>query len=532
MRTKIKRCLLLFLVGITLLSMIACTKTNEQSDANKPTQNGETATKQKEENVEDKILTITSSRDVGRGNEDAYWTNLNLYVWEPLIGQANDGELVPVLATDWSTDDNGLTWKFKLIEGVKFSDGTDFNADVAMLNFERMEKISPTSSTFFTLDINKSYPGYKEFRKTGDYEIEIKFENPMPMLPYRMLNWGSPMISPECFDKETGMFTKPVIGTGQFIISEHVKDQYTDFVRNENYWGEKAKIDKFRVRMIPDHDTRVAALRSGEVQGLYDNGAIQPLAAKELEATGNFNISSAISANIQFIGLNQKVKPLDDVRLRQAISMAVDRDVLLNDIYGGYGKVTSNVVTPLNYYYVDTPIVKDVEKAKKLAKEVLGDNRLSLTMICRSQYQTDCQLIAAYLKEIGLDINIQALESSAYQEKRKSGDYEICYGFRGADNSDPSTMLYSFMASDGKDNTMYNVNFHDEEVDKMLQEMKNTYDQDKLIEIIKELQVISSEKLPIIPLFGVDTTVASSKSIQGFDAMWTGVTIFNTEWSK
>ncbi len=521
MKTKIQKCLLLLLVGVLVFSLAACNKTDQPS---------ETATQK--ESAEDRLLTIASHRDVGRGNEDAYWTNLNLYVWEPLIGQSNDGELVPVLATEWNTEDNGKTWKFKLREGVKFSDGTDFNADVCIQNYERMEKVSPISSTFFTLDINKSYPGYKEFKKTGDYEVEITFEDPVPMLPYTMLNWGSPMISPNCFDPETGMFTKPVIGTGQFVIAEHKKDEYTDFVRNEEYWGEKAKVGKFRVKMIPEHDTRIAALRSGEVQGLYDNGAIQPLAAKELEETGDYNISSTISANIHFIGLNQKVKPLDDVRLRQAISLAVDRDVLLNDIYGGYGKKSSNVVTPLNYFYVETPVEKDVEKAKKLAKEVLGDNRLSLTMICRSQYQTDCQLIASYLKEIGLDINIQVLESNAYQERRKSGDFEISYGFRGADNSDPTTMLYSFLAADGRDNVLYNSNFYDEEVEKKLAELKQTFDMKERTKLIEELQYMSSEKLPIVPLFGVDTTVASSKDIKGYDAMWTGVTIFNTEWSK
>lgn len=490
------------------------------------------STKEKEKSDSKQEIVLASERDVSRGNEDAYWTNLNLEVWEPLIGLDNSGKIIPVLAKEWEMSDDAKTWTFKLREDVSFSDDTKFDSSVVEKNFERYRKISPGSSSFFTLDIDKTYPGLKELKTIDDYTFSLTFDNPMPTLPYTMLNWGSPMVSPKCFDEKTGEFTKPVVGTGAFIIDKHQPEEFTEFVRNDNYWGEKAKTEKFKVRMIPEHDTRVAALKSDEIQGVYDNKAIQPLAAKELEETGKFDISSTLSANIHYLQVNNAKEPLKNKEMKQAISYAIDRETLLNDIYGGYGKVSGNLLSPLNSFYIKTPVEYNVEKAKKLSDNVLKGEKLKVSLLTTAQYQTDCELISSWLSEIGLDVKIEVLEYEAQKERRQKGDYDLVMGFRGMDNADPATMLSSFLSKDGYDNTTYNMGYESKEATELLNKLDNTFDMDKRKEMYDNIQKFGAEELPIIPLLGVDTTVASSNKIQGYQANWTGVSVKTMAWSN
>lgn len=283
--------------------------------------------------------------------------------------------------------------------------------------------------------------------------------------------------------------------------------------------------------MIPEHDTRIATLRSGEMQSVYDNKAIQPLACKELEKKG-FHISSKLSANIHYLQVNNGKFPFNDVRMKQAISLAVDRETLLNQVYGGYGKLSNNVLSPFSQFHYDTMVTRDVKKAKELAADVLKGKTVDISLITVEQYSVDAQLIAENLKEIGLNIHIEIMDYPSQKERRKSGQYDMVISFRGMDNANPETMLYSFMGKNGKDNLNYGLNFFDDEISELLDILNKTYEEEKRNELYKKIQILSSEKLPIITLFGVDTTVASSPDIEGYEAKWTGVTLFDTHWKK
>ena len=158
-----RRSLAIFLSLIVLLVFTAC------GDSNK------TMKQDAMVHSENDPIVIASARDVGRGNKDPYWTNLNLYVWEPLIGENDAGEIIPVLAVSWKRSDDAKKWTFELRKGVKFTDGTLFTSDVVVKNFERWKKISPASSTFFTLDINKTYPDFLQINALSDYSFELIF---------------------------------------------------------------------------------------------------------------------------------------------------------------------------------------------------------------------------------------------------------------------------------------------------------------------------------------------------------------------
>ena len=208
-------------------------------------------------------IVLGDYRNIAPGVEDAYYCSVILYVWEPLITMDQNGEPAAKLAESWEMSEDAKTWTFHLRQGVKFHDGKDFNADAVLYNFDRMRS-EVKSSGFYSLNIDSFYPNLDQVNKIDDYTVELTFTEAAPSLLYTMTNFGSAMYSPSCFD-ENYNFNGIAIGTGPFKITENVKDEYVMLERNEDYWGEKAKAEKIKVRTIPDVDTRYSAMKLEEI---------------------------------------------------------------------------------------------------------------------------------------------------------------------------------------------------------------------------------------------------------------------------
>ena len=172
----------------------------------------------------DAEIVLGGYRSLAPGEKDGYYCSKILYVWEPLITQDDTASPVPCLAESWEMSPDGKTWTFKLRQGVKFHDGTPFNAEAVVANFDRM-RIGVKNSSFYPLDIKSHYPGLSTYEKADDYAIKLTFENPSPTQLFNMVNFGSAIFSPGCFDGE-GNFSGIVQGTGPFKIAENVLDQF------------------------------------------------------------------------------------------------------------------------------------------------------------------------------------------------------------------------------------------------------------------------------------------------------------------
>jgi peptide/nickel transport system substrate-binding protein len=479
-----------------------------------------------------KAIVLGGYRDPGQGTKDPYFTNLNLYVWEPLIGLRDDGELEPRLATEWKMSGDAKEWTFSLRKGVDFSDGVPFNADAVLANFERYRALGVAPSTFFSFNIKTLYPGLLEVKKLGEYEISLLFEKPAPMLPYLIVNWGCGMFSPACYDPETGEFKKYCVGTGPFVVAGHKPNEYLLLERNEKYYGKPAAAEKIEIRVIPDHETRVMAMRAGEIQGVYDNNAIQPLAAKELVAHGGFSASSSLSANIHYIGINTKNFPFSDVRMRRALSMIIDRKIMVEKIYQGFGKPIAHLLSPLSGFYDDIPVEYDPAKARELAKEVLGGSSPVIRFYSISTYRADAELIASWMTELGLTPKLEILDRPSVTDVQKSGNYDAVMAFKGLNNYDPGSMLYSWMATGGDMNKNYGTYYSNPSVDALFAKLDGTYPLGERRKIYSELQKICAGELPCIPLFAAVTLVVRSDNISGYDAKFTGATLPDTKWGK
>lgn len=531
-------------VAMTASLLIGCGQSNSKEGNGKPKTENKAESKEEElaetgKNDKKRQIVLGSVRDMIPGEGDCFYVNLSAQVWEPLVIN-NNHVLEPCLAKSWEYNDDCTEWTFHLVQNAEFTDGVKFDADVCMKNIERYKK-GPLTSTYTSLSIDKSFPNLTGMEKVDDYTVKFTFSEPITTLDALLGDYGSPMISPNCFDAETGEITSTVIGTGRYIIDEHVQNQYATFKRNENYWGENpGKLESYRVNCIPDSESRYSALVSGEIMGLMDNGAIMVDTAVNLvKSNDDFVIEPTKSHMTHYMYVNGSKEYLGDVRLRQAISYAIDRDQLNETLYAGMCYPAYSILSN------QTPLYKDIQgeynpnKAKELADEVLQGKRLETTMILGQRVVDGypCKAMAEYIQsalaEIGIDMNIEIVDNAVNTERLKSGDYDFCITVTGLNSADPYSTLYNWMDSKGNYVTDYHWNYSNKEVDELLDQVLNEKAPDKRKEIYGRLQEISAEELPMIPILYYVNVNIHNKAVTGYTSkFFDGVSIPTLDWAE
>jgi len=485
---------------------------------------------------EDEEIVIAGTRNIAPGEKDAYYCSSILMVWEPLLTKESNGAPKAKLAKSYEANDDFKEWTFHLLEGVKFHDGEDFNADAVIANFDRM-KLGKKSSSYYSMDITKTYPGLKDVVKVDDYTVKLVFENSLPTLDFAMTDFASAMFSPKGFDEE-GNFNGMAQGTGPFKMLENKLDEYAIVERNEDYYGEKAMAKSIKVRVIPDPDTRFSALKAGEIMGVIDLGAIQPVMAMELIKDNQYDISYHPNTITHYMIVNGNKAPFNDVRMRRAVSLLIDRQQIIDSFYAGIGTPTTNLLNPLTPFYKEYTVEHDVDKAKALAKEVLGQERMPISIILRSgelaRYpnKEEAVLLQAQLSEIGLDATITILDSGAWNEAVSTENYDLSLKIKGLSSSEPRSLFASMMMTSSGLNKKWSFGYSNEEVDSLINAVANELDMERRKEMYNRLQDISVEELPAIPYFEDVNLVAFNKKITGYDASYYGVTLDKTRWAK
>lgn len=441
-----------------------------------------------------------------------------LGVWESLVTTDDNGAPAPELATSWESNEDCTEWTFHLLEGVTFSDGEPFNADAVVANYGRF-----THGTE-GLDQSAYYPGLIDVSKVDDYTVSMRFEQPIPTLLYNMANYNCSMMSPACFSPDDGLFYEWPVGTGRYVLKEVVMDEYVTIERNDNYYGEPAKVKTIQIKVIPDANTRYSALQAGEILGVFDLGAIQPLQAKELCKDERFDAFPIRGTLVHYLYLNGEEFPFNDYRMRKAIDLMVDRDVIVNEFYDGYGTPTTNILSISSPFYKDTPIEHDEEKAIALAKEVLGDQRYTAKTLIRTKdisrypYKEEAEYMQAIFAQLGIDMEIEIYDEATVTDMRKKGDYSISLAMRSMPSSEPYSMFQSYMATEGSINAGQHLGYSNPHADELIEAVDTELDMDKRAEIYNELQDMCAEELPLVPLFHEQAVYAYNKSlIKGFN---------------
>lgn len=478
------------------------------------------------------IVTLAAARHLAPGKEDAYYCSKILFVWEPLITRTNEGMPAPCLATSWEMRDSGREWIFHLRKNVKFHDGSPFNADAVIKNFYRMQH-GIRLSNYYYLDKDVFYPKMKKYEKLDDYTIRLVFSEPSVNQLHKMVDFGSPIFAPSCLD-ESGDFTCVAIGTGPYKIEKNEFQKYVVLLRNDDYYGEKAKIKRIMIRNISNSDVRFSALKAQEILGVTDMNALTSSLADQLSKNSQFQIATNKSTIIRYLYVNGGRYPFNDVRMRQAVSLIIDRDELVNGFFLGYAKATSNILNYTSPYYLDLPYEYNKEKAKELAKKVLGEKRFPVTFLISDMdtfQKGEAELLAYWLQDIGLDVKLLAVEGGVASKLKRKGEYDIAFGLQGLPNGDAYSFLSRYALSTGTLNVANSLHYSNEKVEKLLEQAKYSSSEEEKHRLFNEVQKILAYDLPVIPLFNDMNIVAYNKRLKNYKPLIYGVDLSKIEWA-
>ncbi|MEX0344006.1 MAG: ABC transporter substrate-binding protein [Rhizobiaceae bacterium] len=338
-------------------------------------------------------------------------------VFEGLTRIGPDGSVQPALAESWTVSDDGKVYTFKLRSGAKFHDGTDLDAGDVKFSLDRARAEDST---------NAQKPLFAQIDnvEAGDGTVTVTLKQPQGSFLYNM-GWGDAVIvAPESADNNKA---NPV-GTGPFKFDNWAKGSSITIVKNPDYWGDAVALDKATFRIIPDAAAAVPALLSGDVHAFANMPAGDAL--PQIQADPRFEVVIGATEGETILSTNNKQPPFDNLKVRQAIAHALNREALIQGNGSGYGTPIGSHFSPANEAYVDLvgTYSYDPEKAKALLAEAgFADGiKATLKLPPPGYAREGGQVVAAQLREVGIDLEIIPVEWAQWLEQVfKAKDYDL-----------------------------------------------------------------------------------------------------------
>ena len=378
-------------------------------------------------------------------------------LYETLVNITADG-YEGCLAESWDISDDGKTYTFHIRDGVKFSDGEVCDANAIKANFDAIieNKDRHTWLEMMNLLVGVSAPDDKTF------VIELS-EPYYPLLTELGVTRPFAMISPKAMkDGSTKDGVNAYIGTGPYVLTDFVTDEYAVFEANDDYWGEQPKIKKITVKVIPENQTRILALEKGEIDMIFGKNMIDADAINQYTGNDKFTVSLSDPTSTRQIVLNTTRDVLADKEVRQALQHATNKQAISDGIFYGLEQPADTLfVKTVPYCDIDLePYAYDVELAQSMLDEagwVVGADKirekdgqkLNIDLLYNSDSVTE-KAIAEYLQseyqKIGISLNIHGEEEQSYRDNMKAGNFDMVFNICWGTPYDPQSSLAAMRA--------------------------------------------------------------------------------------
>jgi len=456
--------------------------------------------------------------------------NMAEHIFDKLVQMDPDSKMIPGIATSWKPIDD-KTWEFKLRKGVKFHDGSELTAEDVAFSIDRVAQIPNSPGPFVAY--TKAIVG-KEI--VDPYTIRFKTAVPHPLMPndlstiYIVSKKVATGATTEDFN--TG---KATIGSGRFKFVKYVSGSNVDLVRNDNYWGEKPAWDKVTFKIIKNESARVAALLSGDVEAIE-----QPPTADltRIKNDPKFTVTSKISHRVIYFNFDhlqraspfitdKAGKPLDknpllDVRVRRAISKAINRPAIADRVMEGQAVPSGQLVS--EKLFGNVPGLKaeafDPEGAKKLLAEAGYPDGFNITIHGPSgRYVNDekiVQAVAQMLTRIGVVSKVETAPMGPYSARASKQEFSFHMVGWGASTGESSSPLRSLLATFNRDKGLGAVNwgrYSNVKVDYLIEQALQQVDDENRRFMLQEATRLSMQDLGIMPIHFQFTIWATKKGV-------------------
>jgi len=427
-------------------------------------------------------------------------------VYEQLVGFDANNQPRPELAAEWENPDD-RTFIFRLQDGATFHNGRPLTSADVKFSFERI------------LDPATASPWLSQFEPIAsidtpdDRTVQLNLKQPYgPLLATLAANYAA-IVPQDGGDLQTTM-----VGTGAFALTEYVQDTETRMQAHSSYWqGGMPRLAELTYRILPDESSRLAAIRTGEI-GL--TSLASPAAVSLASREEGLQVVTQDTTDYYLLGINTQQPPFDNVKVRQALSLAVDRQAVLDAVFFGEGHVTGPIVPTLGDWAspVDQlPLyAPDPERAKTLLAEAGLDDNFELSILASPLYPEFINIalvLQSQLAEVGITVTLDQVEWGTFIDRWRARDFTTFVSSNGSGN-DPDRALYPAFHTGGSVNAFQ---FTDPEIDRLLDEGRTTVDPARRHETYAQVEGLIADAAPALFLFTRTAYFALGGDVQGFE---------------
>lgn len=467
-------------------------------------------------------------------SNDASSSQVRRNIYERLIFQDASMELNPMLATEWEQTDD-LTWNFKLREGTTFHNGSDFTAEDVKATFDRVRDPAVASAVAFLFEM------VEEVEVIGDYEVEMTTKYPFAPLPSHLAHGTAGVMSKEIIDEDyqNALDEAGVDMTADEYYEireaggeeyEEVSDQISEHIgqvlgnetdgtnhlqlesrsagdnvvltKFEDFTDGERNFDTVTFRVIPESGARMAELEGGGIQIATD---IDSSSAERIENGADTALLETDSVRMTYLGMNTQQEPFDDVRVRQAIAYAIDREEILSGVYDDMGIVADGPLAPDVWGYNEE--LESVQYDLERAEEILSETDVADGFDATIWVNDDQQIIdtAVYIQEalsaLNINISIEQFEWGSYLETLAEGNHDMFILGWTTVTGDADYGLYALFHSDSQGATGNRSFYDNPEVDELLDAGREATDEDARYQDYTDVQEILIEEVPVAYIF-------------------------------
>lgn len=541
----------LFLLSIMVLVLSACT---DDGNVEEEAAEGDGSDEQAE-TADGGDLTIAIPSDAvsmdPHGSNDVPSEQVRDEIYEPLVTQDENLEIVPLLAEEWEEVDD-TTWRFTLQEGVTFHDGSEFNAEVVKANIERLLDPAVASPRSFLLEM------VTEVNVIDDYTVEFELEYPYSPLLNNLTHGAGKMISKELIDADyenalseagedmsveeyyelrddggdsheevanaiagdvSSVIEEGPVGTNYLQFESRNPGESTVLTQYEDYRDGAPSVDSVTYKVVTETGSRIAELETGESDFVL---GVQSSNIERVENNEDATLERNESVSIDYIGFNTESEPFDDPLVRQAVTHALDKEAVLSGVYNDSGRPATAPLAPdvLGHSEDLEGLDFDMDRAGELLEEAGYADGFDVTLMVNDDNPERVDM-AVFLQEsladLDINVNVEQVEWGAYLDATANGEHDMFILGWSNSTGDPDNGIAPLFHSENMGDTGNRSFFDNEELDSLLDEGKQVTEEDERQEIYEQAQQLLVDEAPAIFVRHGENLNAYNNNVEGIE---------------